>query len=100
MAMALIANMAELNGFTNYWESDEAYGAPIIKKAVDYMYPFVKNPETFTLEELSFEFAEYRLAKIMMLIDARFPGEGYAERADEFIKRMKKHKTWLAQPLA
>ena len=100
MAMALVANMAEINGFKKYWEEDEEYGAPIIKKAVDYIYPYVLNPETFPYQELSFEFAEYRLAKIMMLLDARFPGERYAERAEVFIKRMKKHKTWLAQPMA
>ena len=96
LSMSVLANIAYANGYKNYWEDDADYGHGLIKSTVDFLYPYIINPESFPYEEINIPAAKYRLSEIMLLIGQRYPGEGYCERAEALMERL---STSLAQPL-
>ena len=95
-AMLLIAALSEKLGIKNYWETDSERGTCVIKSAVDYLYPYVINPESFPYQELHPGTYGSRMARVMLVLDKRFPGEGYAERAAAL---MSGNEEWLLEPL-
>ncbi len=95
-AMLVIASLAEKLGYKNYWEVDPERNCCVIKSAVDYLYPYVINPDSFPYQELHPHTYGSRMAHVMLVLDKRFPGEGYAERA---AKLMSGNEEWLLEPL-
>ena len=84
-AYSIIANMAERVGYPEYWQTDEKFGDSAIKKAVDYLYPYYKNPEAFPYQEIRYEITHLPMARMLACLDAHFDGLGYGERASEII---------------
>ena len=82
-ALLVISNIAEKQGCGEYWSVDEQAGVCLMKAAADFLYPYVKNPETFPYKELYPDKHKGRMARVLLSIDKRFPGEGYRERAEE-----------------
>ncbi len=82
-ALLVIANIAERNGFKEYWSDDAERGVCLLKLAADYIYPYVKKPETFPYKELRPQNQPGRMLSVLLSVDKRFPGQGYAERAAE-----------------
>ena len=95
-AMLTIAKLAERAGITKYWEADAERGECILKKAVDFLYPYVKDPKNCPYPDLYQDSYGSRMARMMLIMDRRFSGEGYAERAEEFIKG---NESWLLEPI-
>ena len=82
-ALLIIANIAERNGFGDYWSVDPERGVCLLKLAADFIYPYVKNPESFPYKELRPGSQGSRMAQVLRSVDKRFPGQGYAELARE-----------------
>ena len=83
-ALLIIARIAEGYGIDEYWSVDKERGVCLIKHAVDFIYPYVKNPETFPYKELRPQNQWRRIKRALRSVDKRFSGEGYAERIMEF----------------
>ncbi len=94
-AMLVIANLSEKLGFKKYWSVDEQRGVCVLKSAVDFLYPYVKDPDSCPYPDLHHGTYGSGLAHAMLAVDKRSPGEGYAERALEFIKG---DERWLLEP--
>ncbi len=95
-ALEIVANLSEKLGFTKYWSVDEERGVCILKSAVDFLYPYVKDPDSFPYSELHKDKCGSRMAKNLLIVAKRFPGEGYEEKAAEF---MPEDEEWLLEPL-
>ena len=81
--LLLCSTMAEILGYDGFWAEDPERGVSLIKSAVDYLYPYVKNPETFPYQELNPTGCVRLMAEIMLMVEKRYPGQGYGERAEE-----------------
>ena len=81
IAMIHIANIADHLGFGAYWQKDPVQGVCFIRAAADYLYPYIVNPETFPYQQIVANTGEQTGAQIYALLDAHFPGEGYAEKS-------------------
>lgn len=81
-ALISIAIMAKKHGFDKYLEPDEDYGVVLIREALDYIYPFAMQPETFPYQELTPAHAKESIVPILHTMDTLFPGEGYKEKAE------------------
>ena len=97
-ALLVIANIAERNGFSEYWSADAERGVCLLKLAADYIYPFVLNPESFPYKELRPNGQRGRMASVLLSVDRRFSGEGYAERAFELCED-RSNALFLCPPL-
>ena len=95
-AMLIIASLSERLGYKKYWEADAERGVCVIKSAVDFLYPYVIDPESFPYQELHPGTYGSRMARVMLILDKRFPEEKYAERA---AKLMSGKEDWLLEPL-
>ena len=81
----IIGSIAERLGYTEYWSVDEERGNCVLRQAVDFIYPYVKNPESFPYQELHPDKQGNSMAQALLIVHKRFPSEGYAERAAEFF---------------
>ena len=79
-----VAGIAEKRGYKEYWSVDEDKGVCLLKKSADFLYPYVKNPASFPFTELYPGTHESSMAELLLIVDKRFPGEGYKEKAEEF----------------
>ncbi len=86
-AYLVIANIAETQGYGAYWGIDPEIGECRLKKCVDFLYPYAVGEEPFPYQELHTERIPPMLAEIMLSVEKRFPGEGYKERADKYLKQ-------------
>jgi len=101
-AYSLLSNMAAAQGYAEYWDKNELFGDSVIKKAVNFLYPYYEHPETFPYEEIKFEHAHFHMARMLMVLHARFKDEGYGERAKAIIEtRFDKNDLpdWIFHPL-
>ncbi len=80
-ALLLLSAMAENAGIASDIWKDE----PLLRKAVDFLYPYAHNPSTFPYQEISQAATISPMAEALMFMDARYPKNGYAEKAMEFI---------------
>ena len=94
--LMLIANMARKLGFTKFLEKDEDCGVCLVKATVDFIYPYAAAPETFPYEEIRWDNVPEEITDVLLRADEFFAGEGYAEKAKQFIN---KPYMCLAQPL-
>ena len=86
-ALMVVARIAERLGMNEYWTVDKERGVCIMKQAIDYLYPFVKNPETFPYQELYIDKQATSIIEPLLAINKRFPNQGYDKRAAEFGNR-------------
>ena len=84
-ALLVIANIAERHGFSEFWGIDKVRGHCVLKQAVDFIYPYMLNPETFPYNEIAPRNQDAIFARSLLSVHKRFPDEGYAERAKPFI---------------
>ena len=82
-ALVQIAHIAERLGYGEYWSADEDRGYCILKKAIDYLYPFVKDPDSFHQFDINKGKHSRNMIKMLYVLDKRFPSEGYLEKARE-----------------
>ena len=94
-ALAIITNISVQAGYTELLNDDEYYGTNATKKAMDFIYPYAKNPETFPYQEINYHNVPEQMIKMLLYFNARYPNDGYAEKA-EFFK--KEPYIWLAMP--
>ena len=81
-ALMLIAGMAADNGYTEYLSPDEKYGDVVIKKALDYLYPYAVSFDSFPYEEFKPELVPEMMKAVLLWADGRFAKEGYIDKAD------------------
>lgn len=94
--LMLLGNMAIKQGVRQpYWSSDNN-GDCLLKRAVDFLYPYVISPQDFPYQQI--EKADFNggMAKFLYRVDYYFPGEGYKERANELCKSS---PLWKLYPL-
>ena len=80
-ALFIISNIAERLGYDKYWGVDERRGKCVLKSAVDFMYPYVLNPETFPYSELRPEGRRSALARSLLSVSKRYDKEEYEKKA-------------------
>ena len=95
-AIFIYSNLAERLGYKEHWGIDEERGVCIIKSAVDFLYPYVVNPESCPYSELHPERCVSRLAKAMLTVAKRYPDDEYTERAKELCRI---NDEWLLEPI-
>lgn len=83
-AQLVIANIAERLGYSEFWSVDERRGHCILKQAVDFLYPYVKDMSTCPYKELYPDKQASKMARSLLAVAKRFPGEGYEEKAAAF----------------
>ena len=85
-AFSLIANIASSVGYTEYWGYDEKFGGAAIKKALDFLYPYYENMDTFPYQEINPQAVHSRFAKMLAIVGARLNLPEYTARAAEILK--------------
>lgn len=83
-AASVIANIAERLGYTEYWSSDSARGVPILKEAIDFIYPYVSGAEKFPYSELHPELRGVGMARMLYRVAKRYDTEEYVKKAESF----------------
>ena len=81
-ALFIACNLSSKNGYGESWGVDMNSGECLIKKAVDFLYPHVLHPESCPYSNLKNSTYERSMAHAMLVLDKRFPSEGYDERAE------------------
>ena len=95
-ALTIVANVAQRLGYNEYWGIDEKRGHCILRQAVDFIYPYVMNPETFPYSEYYPEKQKSGMARMLLTVAKRFPNEGYEKKAEELgVTDME----WLLEPI-
>ena len=79
-AMIVIASVAERLGYQHYWGIDEQRGVPILKQAVDYLYPYVSGEKEFSFEEFHPERCADGLSMVMRSVLKRYPDDEYEKK--------------------
>ena len=97
-AMLIVANIAEGLGFDKYWSADAERGECIIKSAVDFIYPYVKDPKSSPYPDLKPGAAGPSCARVLMSVAKRFPDGGYAERSAS-LREGTEPSAWLLEPV-
>lgn len=95
-AMFVFSNIAERNGYPECWSVDAERGECILKKAVDFIYPYVIDPESCPYQELHKGKHKGRLAKAMLTVAKRYPDKEYEARA---LAIMPESEEWMLEPL-
>ena len=95
-AMFIFSNLAERLGYKEHWGIDEERGVCILKSAVDFLYPYVLNPDSCPYTDLYHGRYAGSMAKAMLTVAKRYPDEGYAERARELCEIK---DAWLLEPI-
>ena len=83
-AFFVVANIADSLGYEKYWSADGEIGEPILKRAVDFLLPFVKDPDSCPYPQIKKNKADSRFSKALLRLDKRCPGNNYAEIAYGF----------------
>ena len=82
-ALMMLSAMAERIGY-DYWKIDETRGECVLASAVEFVYPFVLNPESCPYPDLHHGKYGVRLKKALLSLAKRYPEADYATRADLF----------------
>ncbi len=84
-----LATLAKRWGYTEFTEEDKDAGVCLIKAAIDYIYPYVLDPEAFPYSETFNPELVPTMDEFMMLIlefaETNFKGEGYREKAEKLL---------------
>ncbi len=97
-ALTLLGNMAARLGIHQpYWTERDGEKC-LLRRAVDYLYPYIASPETFPYQQISNEATKEPFAKLLLRADRYFPETGYAERGAALLNNAT--PTWLYHPLA
>jgi hypothetical protein len=81
-ALVLLGNLATKLGVKRpYWQPDGEVGDRL-RLAVDYLYPYVKDPSTFPYQELSPDGAASRMLPLLACAAHSYPGQGYEEKLE------------------
>ena len=97
-AYCVLANMAESNGHPEFYKDSSDGGKGLLRSAIDYIYQYVINPESFPYKE-SYSAEVYPSIPDMMLMalmfaDAHYPDCGY----DEKIKNLRGVSSYILRP--
>ena len=95
-AMFVVANISERLGNNEYWKADAERGECILKKAVDFLYPFVKDPTSCPYPDFHHGKYATSMAKAFSVVAKRYPGEGYEELAKELLPN---NDAWCLAPV-
>ncbi len=80
-AMMMISAMAERLGY-NYWAPDEKRGVSILISAIEFLDPYVRDPDSCPYPDLHRGTHRPALKKALLAAAKRYPDGGYAERAE------------------
>ena len=80
-ALALFANMAAANGYDGYVSYDARYGTCAIKKALDFLYPYALDMNSFPYTELKPSLVGERIKELLLWGSVRFDDPKYLELA-------------------
>jgi hypothetical protein len=79
-----IAEFAELNGDSSFFEPDPERGVCILKSAFDYIYQWALDPESFPYSEIWWDRIPKQMTAIMKRLDRHFPEDKYLLRTRDF----------------
>lgn len=84
-ALILIASMADkVKRKYDFWGETET-GVALLRRAIDFLYPYACDLSTFPYQEISKSVPCGSMAEALMYAEVRYPGNGYAEKAEQFI---------------
>ncbi len=84
-ALLLIARMATLAGDKRY-TADEEDGAPRLRRAADFLLPYLSGETPFPYPELNPSTIGDAAAEMLYYMEGLFPHMGYAEAAAPYLK--------------
>jgi len=83
-ALMLLASMADkVKRNVDYW-GDTDTGYALLRRAIDFLYPYACDLSTFPYQEISKSVPKSSMGEALMYAEARYPGNGYAEKAEKF----------------
>ena len=83
-ALLLLASMADkVKRRVDYWGDTET-GPALLRRAIDFLYPYACDLSTFPYQEISNSVPNSSMAEALMYAEARYAGNGYAEKAEKF----------------
>ena len=94
-ALTQIATVAEAMGESRYWEVDEKDGVCLLRQAFDFIADLVLCPKKHSYQEIDPAAVSSTFAQLAMRMDAKFPGQGYAEMALPYLAE---DAIWRAYP--
>ena len=80
-AMITLSAMTERLGF-DYWRVDEERGESILISALEFLNPFILDPDSCPYSDLYQGKYAPRFKKVLLSAAKRYPDGGYAERAE------------------
>ena len=83
-ALFEIANIGEVRGYSEYWGIDAERGHCVLRQAVDFLYPYVKDPSSCPYPDLKHGKYGENMKRALLRVAKHYPGEGYEEKAAEF----------------
>ncbi|MBO7150339.1 MAG: alginate lyase family protein [Clostridia bacterium] len=95
LALTQIANMAADLGEQTYWGIDEQDGVCLLRQAFDFIAFLVTHPDQNPYTELDPQDVPALFSQLAMRMDAKFPGNGYAELARPHLTDS---ASWRAHP--
>lgn len=98
-ALIIVANLAERRGFGEYWGIDEDRGESILKRAVDFTYPYVLDPKSCPYPDLHHGSYGPRILKMLASVNKRHPYDNYEELIAPFVKDEKFDELWRLEPV-
>ena len=98
-ALIIVANLAERRGYSEYWGIDEDRGECILKRAVDFTYPYVLDPESCPYPDLHHGSYGPRILKMLASVNKRHPYDNYEELIAPFVRDEKFDELWRLEPV-
>lgn len=84
-ALLLLGTMSDkVRRRYDFW-GDTEDGKALLRRAIDYLYPYVCDPKSFPYKQISGNIPRESMAEALMYAEERYPGEGYAQKAEQFI---------------
>lgn len=84
-ALLRLASMAEqVDTKCDYWANTKT-GPSLLRRAIDFLYPYTLDLSNFPYQEISGTVPKSSVAEALMYAEARFPGNGYAKKAEQFL---------------
>ena len=98
-ALLAVAAIAERSGYENYWGIDAERGECILKKAIDYLYPYVLDPTSCPYPDLHHGSYSARIVQMMTSVNKRYKYENFEELIAPLEKDAKYNEIWRLEPI-
>ena len=98
-ALVVIAAIGEDLGYDEYWGIDSERGSCVLKDAVDFLYPYVKDPENCPYPDLRHGKYGGSMLRMLASVNKRHPYENYEALIEPFINESALSDMWRLEPI-